>query len=337
MTTTQQPVMGQITNFELDNSAWKLVLLGIITISFALGTGFLFTNQFIGGYHNVYLLILSFVLFLIFIVLDTLFIKGFSKLIFIVLLSAAGIAGIFYYYHLLDVYIIIGCGLFFIFTISGIYDGFHLLKNSLKIKFGRIAKTVIIKTTTGIFLLLSVIFWHSYFNINTKTFNESIHKQILQLLVGSMDITSYYKDFGLVSNTKIDDLLKQYIKDKLIEQNPEFKNYLPEVQNNTIEQILPNIKNQLSQTFGFTVDGSKTFTANLESWSWQKINSANDTARIIYSVIIALLVFSMLKFIMFFIRWLIILLAFLIYRILVLSNFAFVSLENRSREFVALS
>ncbi|MEK7555651.1 MAG: hypothetical protein AAB516_02450, partial [Patescibacteria group bacterium] len=138
-------------------------------------------------------------------------------------------------------------------------------------------------------------------------------------------------DFSL----PIGDLVKDMAK-KQIEENSQFQTLPQAMRNQLIVKATKEIETQISDFFGVPTESKSTISEMLYKAMVDKFNKMPKNIKNIILIGIAALIFLTIEGIAWPIRWLVSVLAWLVYEILLAAGFATIVLEKKSREIVIL-
>jgi hypothetical protein len=242
--------------------------------------------------------------------------------------------------------LLIGALVFFIFSIMSASYGFELLVNSLKIRFWFTAKSILPKLVSGFLVFLSIVLYLHYFEWGG--FNDALGQKLTDALLGSSE--PFWKlSFGDVSlRLTLDQFLEKVAETQLKKNRPtntekslkdfqfDFANLPPELKQQVIKKTADGIKKNLEFSLG-PLDGRREvriIAYELIKNYYRNLLPQNKT---MVNIGVAVLVFFILEGIAALFYWLVILVAFLVYKFALITGFAYLSLESRSREFILLS
>lgn len=328
---------GQIiSEAEVDRSVWKVLILGVLTIAASIVAIYGF-NHFLVGFQSRFFLLglVGAIFLLIMAILNVFFIKSFVKIITIGVF-AAGIPLVLFYPGI-DIVLIAGAVLFFLFLMEASRRGHGAINNSLKMKFFLTAGSVLPKAVTGFLLFLAVIFFTHYYSVEGKKFNENINWAMVNQTVNASAPAINFFLPGFSADSSTDEILGLFVGKQVRSLVPDFERYMPEVQQRIFNEVFSSFKDNLQRTVG-SVDGKKTLAENLYVFlAGRYLNNFSDMNKLIFAAVFTFLIFLVAKGATFLFNWLIEFLAFVCFKILIIVKFAYISLENRSREFVALT
>lgn len=313
----------------------KIVTLGFLTISASLSTIYSFNNFFTDlNSANLLLSGISAFFLLILITLNVFFIRDLFKIGLIVFLASA--APFILSYSLVSKVTIVGGALFFFFLMVASQRGARILINSLKIRFFAVASFVVPKAITGLLIFLTVLFFANYFDFENGALDERINQVIINYLVNSSEPIVRIFLPGFSADQTTSEFLTLVVKDRIKSIEPDFDRLLPAVQTQLLETVSQQLTASLQARVGL-FDAEKSLSDNFFNLTTQYLDNSSKNYKLIFSIALSLLIFLVLKGITSLLSWLVELVAFIIFKFLLILNFAYISLESRSQEHITLS
>lgn len=341
-------IVSQSKIEETDYNALKITLLGVIAVAASIFTIYEF-NQFLLTFQYAFLWfslfgMLAFLTINIFLVF---FVKHFA-ITFGIVFGEAFLPLIFFFPHLGGSNIAVLLGgffLFFIFSLLGIGRGVSRFRNSIKLRFFEVTKIVTPKLVTGFLILASVLFYAQYFLWGSV--NEAMIRGVFNETLKSSEpiVHLWYSD---VSTDQTVGEFFSTLTTSQIKKNPEV----------TINGVSVNVRDGLKELpIEMQMKILNTFSSELQKKIEEKIGpldtnaKVNDTlyqfvkdwveklgpqVRIILGILLTVLLFLTVKGFAYLVYWVINLFAFLVFKLLVVANFAVPGYEARTREFVIL-
>ncbi|MDI6734141.1 MAG: hypothetical protein QMD50_01440 [Patescibacteria group bacterium] len=345
---SQNPtIISQSKEIEVDQSFYKIVILGVFAAGLNVA-GVYFFNQFLitAESGNLILSLIAGILFLALIILQVFLIKSRFRLGLLMFVEAFAPVVLFYsrftVFNEIPFPLVIGAVIFFVFLCVASMRGHRTLANSLKIKFWVVAKSVTPKATSGLLLFFAVLIYLNYFKWGN--FNETLGQRFVSESIRSSEaaIRIWIPNFS--SNKPIGDTINDFIESQLknmkADKSGDLKvnfDQLPEAaQKIMIEEAAKGIKGYLGKTLSsFNVKDSLSDVVYRFLKNYAERLSA--TSKSMVGIVISLLIFFALKGIAALFYWFIELIGYLIFKFVLVTNFAHINLETRSREFVILS
>lgn len=316
------------TDIEADYSFWKVTVVFSVMAVFA----------FFFGLSLVYLpfsrAIAAGLLFSAFLTLQPILIKGFQRM---ALSTAIGTAALFLPVFLsskgipLLVLVISAVASFGMFM-WGQYAGKMELENTLRIKFSKLAGSILSKSLSAVALIIALVYGWS-FNIDI-IFSEQSMERIIA--ISSPVIGYYIPNFS--PDMPLRDFLEVSARQSLAGNNVISFNLMPEtLKQQLINQTIDSSRKSLENNFGVSVDLDSSFKNNLIKSVTDKFKapvSAIPKGQV--SLVATMFLFVGLRTGLWLLSWLAVMLSFLIYQIVLAVNFAQLSLEPRSKEVILL-
>lgn len=319
---------------DVDRSMLKIAVLAVFSVVSLSAFGYFFKLFFQGGKENLLLISGLFaVIFLIFFTLQTLFIKNLKISSLVTFLSCVGLAAIFY--DIANSAILIGIALVFLALFSGNINGVRELKNSLKVNFWKINKTVLPKAIAAIFLFLSIIYIYGNSGTNGEFF---ISQQNFEKIILSPSIIVAQKFYPEIDPSLTIDELAVNLAKKQIEESPEL-NILPStVKKMMVNQAAGELESQIKGFLSIPESVGKKLTISEAIYKTlkDKFNAFPENIKSLILIGVVLTLFLTLEVLALPIRLIISFLAFIVYEILLALGFANVELEGRSKEIIIL-
>ncbi|MBI5732921.1 hypothetical protein HY967_03110 [Candidatus Jorgensenbacteria bacterium] len=342
-------VISQTKEIESDRSPLKIILIGVVGVVLSTFSIY-YVNQFLFSAKagHFWLSVLFSVVFVAVTILQTLFIKGGGKLKLIALVESIAPLSLFYerLYPDVSIPLLFGAGLFFIFVVGGLTRGSKILENGLKIRFWEIASSVTSKAVTGLLIFISVLIYLNYFKWGNL--NEEVGRKLLHnTMQSSAPAVKYWIPVFSAEET-IGNVLRSFSEEELKRSQPDIVestqtdfqtafNQLPEeAKTKLIEEVTVRLRSSLESIVGplkgddQVVDVAYRFIKNYAVHMPEGVRSYIGFA-------VAVLAFFAIKGIAVLFYWFINAVAFMLFKFLLVLNFAYVSLETRSREFIMLS
>ena len=341
-------IISESREAETDRSIWKLILLGILGVlsSTALVFGF---NKLLLTLGAVYFwpTALAFTLFLVITVLQVFLVKGLGKLALFAFLESAVPLSFFWgrLYPEMSVTLVAGAALFFIFLFAGMRRGQSVIQNGIKMKFFDTSRDILPKAATGFLLLACVLMFLNYFEWGN--FTPAMGREIVTSALLSAEPVvkiivpgvSFNVTIGeLATNLAVDQLRGTKLRVPGVIGSPEtdFRS-LPKLdQQNLVQKAASQIFGVFESRFG-KMDPNEKITdfAYVLAGKYASDSLTNYTWVLPLAVVVVF--FTAVKGVLVLFYWFFALLAYLVFKLLVLFGFAYFNLETRSREFILLS
>jgi len=341
-------IVSQSKIEETDYSTLKILLLGVIGVATGIFTVYEF-DQFLLTFQTAFLwfslfgmlAFLTINILLVFFVKHMLitwgivFVEAFAPIIFFVSHFSGQNFGV----------LLIGFAVFFIFLMLGIGAGVSRFRNSLKMKFFDVTKIVTPKLVTGLLILAGILFYSEYFLWGSV--NETMMKGIFEGSLKSSEpiVHLWYSDVST------DQTVKEFfstLTTSQLKKNPQVTvNGVPvnvrdglkelplEMQIKVMNTLSAELQKKVEEKTG-PLDSNAKVSDVLYGYLKDWLDKLSPNLRMILGIIMTALLFLSIKGIAYFLYWIINVFAFLVFKLLVVANFAVTGYEARTREFVIL-
>jgi len=313
----------------IDISKWKIAVVGAAGLVSALAFGY-FLRLFLGGGNQLLVLTPILVLFLIVFVLQTLFLKGGNIVHSLAALESAGIMVFFLDYF--SWYFLAALAALLGFFWLAVYRGRAEIDVQMKVRFSRIEKKVLAQVFTGISLLISLM----YVEIAGLGNLGITQKQIDNLLRPAEPIVQNL----LIDNFSFNMTVYQFAEASVINQlagqlGVPINSVPAAVKSAAINQSLNALQGQAAG-YGVTFQNNDTISQVVYNYLVGQIKKIPEAFRLVIPAGVALIIFLTVRGLGTVVRWLVSVPAYLVYELLLLTGFARLSLESRSREIIIL-
>ncbi|MFH0712355.1 MAG: hypothetical protein V2A55_00630 [Candidatus Jorgensenbacteria bacterium] len=338
-------VIKQSEESDEDRSFWKVLILTVLGAGSLFLSFFLFDKFLLEG--NLTRLLGSVVfafIFLSFFVVQVFFTKSRAKIILLSLIQV--IAPILFFlgrlYPSPSTTLIVAIVVFFLFLVAAGARGKRDIANSMTIRFFPVAKGILSRVVAGLLIAFSIQFYLTYFVWGG--FNESFSRRLLNETLAASEPMVKIVLAEVSFDDTVDDFFRTIARDQLQkikvggenEAAIDFQQLLPAEQEKIIGEVSLVLREQAEKIVGPIGETSKV---NAEIFRIIKnyVDGIPPATQSVFSVIIAVLFFFTAKGIAFLLYWLPELIAFVIFKLSIVTGFAYISLESRSREFIMLS
>lgn len=310
-------------------SNWKIVILAILEIGSAFLLGFYGQQTLLNfNYQNLLFFLADFVFFLIISFFVVILAKEFiwPSIIFFL---ASGTASLVFYEKFSSILLVAALAMW-LFLLWGRNRIRAELKDSLKIKFFRLAKVFFSKAVFGIAVFLTLIV---YLTIATENFPVSFPYFQLLLQPSEKTLAFFIPDFNLQKPLQI--ILNQLAENQLTKAVPNFEN-LPLVSRNLLikEFVQEGFLKTIEQFAGPGIDLQQPAVQTIFNVLQTKFGQLSDKNQTAVIVGVFIFFFLLLKTILLPLKWLASLIGFFIYLLLLAFDFIDVSLEASSKEII---
>lgn len=348
MTGPALQVISQSREAETDRHAWKIILWAALSAA----AGFLFVASFerwLLSFNSFYFwsLIVSAIVFWSFATLQVLFVKRIWKLALITLIESAVPLLAFWpnIYPAPSLVLLGGAGAAFILSFFAMHRGRSFALNSVELRFFDVAKVFLPRFVTAWLVFLSVLFYMNYFvwgyfspKLQTAFLSGTVTAAapILKIWVPGFALDISVNDF--FQNVARAELSKgKYNPLGTSDKNftVTFAQLSAKQQDELLSAATQSLEQAFTTRFG-KFDPSESmlqFSDNLIATYAQDLIGRTGW---LTPVLIAAAVFFVLKGFVALFYWLIAFIAFVIFKIAIVTGFAATTVESRSREFVLL-
>jgi len=316
------------SNIEADYSVWKIIVVIAFTCIAAGSFGIFLGSGIAGGVAGAGLLFLSCL------VMQALLIKGLGRFAVGALFeSVAMVAPIFIINKEFPLIPLAFAALVsFLAFIWAQLSARDTLENELKVRFLKISKAVLPKSFTAVAIVIAVVYGFSF--EKSTLFSPEFLDPIINT---ASPVVGYFVP-GFSPDMSARDFLAVSAKQSLAKSNVIDFNVMPEkLRNQLIDKTVEGSQKALEDSFGVTVDLTKSFKENVRTISIDRLQVIVSQIPVyLISLAVALIVFLTAKAVGFVIYWIVAFFAFIMYQVLLSVGFAEVSLETRSREIVLM-
>ncbi len=241
--------------------------------------------------------------------------------------------------------VLVGAAFFLTLTLSGIFSSKSIVENSIRIKFFLIAKPALTKTMTGFAIFTAAIFFVSYFEWGY--WNESLGKKASDKIMTALNPVASTIIPGASFTMKTDDLLKVLAEQELLKLSAEsFKKdnndsfsldlLSPAEREKLVVKATAEIKNRLESLPAIgRLNGAEPVYDTLFRLIKKYIADFQaKSGGILFGISVTFVFFFIIKFVFAIFYWLIDLIAFLIFKILLLTGFGYVAFESAKKEVI---
>ncbi|MCP6719868.1 MAG: hypothetical protein KJI72_00895 [Patescibacteria group bacterium] len=341
-------VISQSKESEEDRSLWKIIILVLFGAGFIFATTYFF-NKFLltADYSRLFFSLLFGGGFLVVMILQIFFIKGRFNMVVVMFLQGITPLIVFYsrIYPSPSLVLIAGSLIFFIFLVFAAVRGQRVLSNSLEIKFFFTARSILPRAVTGLLIFLTIVFYLNYFSWGN--FNDELGRVLVgQTLASSQPIVGLvFSDISF--NKTVQSFLDVIALNQLrkipssmgeTEADPaiNFQRLPPPEKAEAVRRFSLELKKELEKVVG-PLNASAPVTGEVFRITKDYFNGLSAALKSALSLALALAFFFGVKGIAVLLYWFIELVAFVLFKFLLISGFAHITLENRGREFVMLS
>jgi hypothetical protein len=342
-------VISESREAETDRSVWKIIILAILGIVASVASVSGFDRLLLGAnYLYFWPTIIAFALFLIISILQIVLVKGLYKIAIIAFLESAAPLALFWdkIYPQTSVTLILGAAFAFMFLFAAAKRGRSVLENSIKVRFFGTTKSFLPKIATGFLIFFSLILYLNYFEWGN--FSQEMGRRVVAgILMGSEPIVKV-----IVPAISFQSTVRELLKGLATEELGKTKIAIPGVSSGSPETDFRSLPKQDQEKFiiqatdqlqGIMVSqfGNVNPNEKVSDFAYDLVSKySSDLSKSspwILPAIVVLSFFFAIKGILVFLYWLVALLAFLVFKMMIVFGFTYMNLETRSREFILLS
>lgn len=258
-------------------------------------------------------------------VFQSLLLKSFQLFLWVTLAEVTGLLAFFY--TALTPWVVFGAIALVGYCISGFLRGRLDLTDHLTIHFGRFSKIIMGSQIAGLALFLA------FFYVGIYRTNGISFPAFQFVTAGSAPILErFVPDY--TSEVQVDRFFSEFARQQL-KSNPQFVLLLAADQEQVVAQTGYQLRSQIVQATKTTVQPAETF----EHYMYRVLLHYSEAfgsqqLQILPIFIILLLIYSVIRGVMFLFKWPIIFVSYLVYRLLLSTRFVYVTTEPRSKEII---
>ncbi len=306
---------------DVDRSILKISIVIFAGVIFAFSSGYLVSTS------ELLYASISTIVFLIIFTLQNLFIKSFDKLFLATLLESLALALPFYRnFSGLSVIVL---SVLLILLFKGSFDVRKELESTIKVRFLRSSHLSLKAGLPAIVLFFGAMLFLQGTFLTEKNFNDLLLSPLTPLvrtLIPAFSPSIATDKF--LNNIAISNLTEADLKD--------FNELTPSAQNQLTAGAVSQLKEKIEEYIDREVDLKKSVSANIYDILNYGYAGLAENRRLIVSMVLALSLYLFVKSLIPFLYLPIAFLCFIVYEILLASNFFVVQLESRSREILIL-
>lgn len=307
----------------MDTSKPKVISLGIVGVLLSGVFGY-FLNLAIldNGSGSLLLTLLSAIAFLVVFLLQNLFIKSRQIIGTILLLESLTLT--FVSVRMFSYIILFAWFLLILFWWLGARMGKEQLDNQMKVRFFQFEKATMPYALTALALFISII----YVTIGGVSPEQNIKSFILPAEPIIKNFYSQDFSFNMTMSKLIESLAARQLGDQMAT--------LPAaVRNSLVSQTVVQLSQQAAK-YGVSFKGSDKIIDVINNYISSQLKKIPDSYRQIIPIAFGAIIFLTLKSAGLLLHWLVAIPAYLVYQLAILTGFARLALESRSREIIVL-
>lgn len=343
-------VLRQGEEEERDGPFWKVALLALLTIGCLLITVYA-ARAFLASPEPRYLWggAASAVLFLALTVLELMFVK--SRWLLGTVSVVQALAPLLLFLPQLSLrapgcVLMGGAVVFAFFAAAGAGRGRLAVKNSVELHFFDAAKLALPKLVTGLLIFLSVLFYLSYFEWGI--WNDALGRRYLGQLISSADPMARLWVSKVSLGGTVGEFLEAMAESELqklsaglpgrgeIEGVPSFNDLPAPLKAKAIAEAARELELTLEKSLG-PLDTRESISDLLYRLAAEQLAKFDARGRLLLGIGLAFLFFVTVKGVAALFHWFFALIAFLLFKFLIVVNFAHEARESIPRKFVVLS
>lgn len=334
----QQPVITVAA--EVDISTVKISILAVANAVFSFLAGFSAYKILFSEVNGIYewMLLASLLLFFVFATLHVFFIKSIGKLTLFAILDCLVLLlpffDFFYPSPTLLIGGVVGGGalLFVIFRLFGLVRARKFLANSLDIHFMEVSHIFLRQMTIGL-LIITIVFGYTYAvktsESNSNKLGENVTRYIL--LSSEAMIRSLLPKFSVELSARA--IVEDIVSVQLEQQGIDVGLIPKRERDRALDQFLAQIGFTSSPE---TVELDDPISEALYGFLKSKFTGLDRTMKLTVGAGLLLLIFFTLKSVLGIMSIGIAGVTYIIFKLFILANFAYITAESRTREFVIL-
>lgn len=208
--------------------------------------------------------------------------------------------------------------------IEAYHNGQSEIKNSIEIRFWHIARKALSMATVAIAVFLSLAYFASF---DLK--NQKAGEQALEVVIRPLEpiVAGYLPGFS--SRSTLTQIARRSLP-------PELQMAGPEIQNQAIGQVAGNLAELLGKTFGISVRAGDSVVDIIYKATFGRLLKLSSSLQTLILMGAAIALIFFVKFALFFVDWLAILLGYALYQLLWGFGFFKIELRNKVKKVILL-
>jgi len=310
---------------EVEYSPIKIIIFGALLVAASLIFGYTLRGFILApALGSLIYFGLALIGFAAIFALQVVFIKGLQVGALVILLSVLAFTSFFY--KSISLILVLTALVAFLLLLQAIGSGQAEIRNVLKISFLRVAKPVIFKGATALALFGVVLF---VLSINLT--NVELSKKMLDFVLSPAGpITARFMGMPDFSFDKS-------LREILVARLPKELTALPTaLKNQAIDEAAQRLEEEITNLVKITLEPTDTLKDIAYKATFGKLFTFSKTAQNFILAALGLILFLLVRSVLFVLNYLAMLIAYLLYEILFLAGFFYVSLESRPKEIIVL-
>jgi len=335
---------------EVDRSILKIIIFALFGAAFGIFSVYLFSG-FLGSFDgNLFLVWFPVsLIFFVFVTLQSVFIKSRWRLGSVLFVQGLLPLALFWreLYPNPSALILIAAGVNLLFLITAGLKGQIMAADTFSVRISPVAKQVVPRAIAGMLILLTAVTYTYYFP--RKNFTDELGRSAVGEVVRSAQpiLNIWFPGVSVAEpvGTFIRDLAIAKLQDTSVDLTQQdgtptsvsFR-FLPErMKQQLIENVAQGIQSSILQATGGRISMDETVEDATYNALREAVTGASEELKTAGGIAIAVLFFFILKGLFSLFYWLIALLSFLFFKFLIVVGFAYLSAEDRTREFALFS
>lgn len=333
---------------ETDRSPWKILLLGLLGVAASAAAVSSFMNFFTKpSALYFWTFVVATILFWALKLLQIFFVKGFWKLFLITLCEILVPLAVFraHFDSVTLPFLLSGAVLALLFTGAAIRRGRKTVENSIEPQFFSVSKSMLPKLTSGFLVFLSILLYLNYFVWGN--FTDALGRTMFRNVTSSAEPVVHLwipnVSFDMSVQTFLDTLVREELEQTIVTvadaggrtQQLGFQELPPKQQESYFEQARQQAGAAFAAQFG-DVNRNESVNSFLYGLVTRYLEDLGTATSGILSVAAVVLFFLSIKGVTVFLYWLIGFLGFIFFKLCLVTGFAVVSVETRTRRFAIL-
>jgi hypothetical protein len=262
---------------------------------------------------------------LIIFVFQSLLLKSFQLFLWVTLAESAGL--LVFLYHAFTPWAIFGILMFAGYVITGFMRGRLDLTDHLRVHFGRFSRLIMQGAIGGLAIFFAFFYVGVYRNSGVSF--ETFHF----VTAGSAPVLSRFVP-EYKPDMSVNLFFEEFARAQLI-NNPQFVLLTRADQEAVVAQTGFTLRNQIAQATKTPVAPQETFEQYFYRVSTSYLDTMNAQGLSLLPIMLMLLIiYFVIRGVMFFLKWPVILVSYLIYRLLFAIKVVYITTEPRSKEII---
>jgi hypothetical protein len=306
-------------------SAWQPWLMDVLAVASALSVSYVY-KRFLDGTLDYSWLIAAATVFAVLSILQVLFTRSLRHRAGVVLFEVVALLGMFYKDD--PRFLGIAGALSFLFLFWGDAMGHAELEETLEISFFRVARPPLKKITTALLLFFIVIYLPQL--NDTNTFISEANFQMLynwgaNYIAGFYPEVNFSTSFGKFS---------EGIARMELKNSPAFQNLSPTEEESAVQQTGTDLVKSVGKSFDMTLTGNELASDVIYNLILKLLNNWRIRAGSLFAFGWAIVVFLILRGLGVIFYLFVGVVSFLVYQVLLASNFVHIIGETRTHEVI---